>query len=203
MQPGRLFFCVLVASCWLERACDAEMVGVSPALSIVQPGEKVSVFFTLEDSETPLLGYSLDITTQADAGAMGAISANTMLTNFFPSRNLIVAGGGSLDPIFSVVNTSAMSGVFVNAFSEGLTTFAATPNVNDVLAQVVFEVPLNALGDFHFVLGPASALSDGNASAVAYTFSGGTIRVIPEPLSLGLLSAVAGTALLHRSRRLA
>ena len=101
----------------------------------------------------PLVGYSLEVTAVADAGAAGSVTADPASTNFFDQRNLITAGGATRDPLFSVIQDNGSGGVTVDTVTADFSAVLAVDDMNDVLAQVFFDVPLDALGDFTIQLG--------------------------------------------------
>lgn len=158
------------------------------------PGSTVSVLFLLQDNTAPLFGYSLDVDLLPETGASGQVTANIDLTNFFDTRNLITAAGATRDPMFSDILGPGDGGVFITTNTDDGSTVLAVDGVNDVLAQVFFDVSPDAFGDFTILLGPASALSDIGGD-VLFDFSPATITVVPEPgtitygiLALGLLA---------------
>ena len=161
----------------------------------ILPGTTFGVLFTIQDIEsTPLFGYSLDINIVPDADAVGILSANIDLTNFFDDQNLITAGGAIRDPIFSDIMGVGDGGVFITANTQDGSTVLAVLGVNDVLAQVFFDVSPDAFGDFTIELGPASAIGTAD-----FDFTPRTFTVVPEPSTL--LLCLAGVAVVRWRRR--
>lgn len=154
-----------------------EQILVSPATSIVGPGDTISVFFLIRNNTTPILGYSLDVQVIPKLGAIGSVAADVTATNFFDDRNLITAAGETRDPFFSLIQDGGNGGIFINTITEDNSTVVAVDNVNDVLAEVFIQVSSDACGDFELVLGAASALSDGNAIAIPYSYTNGIVRL--------------------------
>ncbi len=155
----------------------AEQIVLLTPNVVVSPGESVSILFQIRDNTTPLLGYSLDLDIGANPGAEGEVRANVEATEFYEVRNLITAGGATLDPLFSVISDPGDGGVFVNALTDDNSTVLAVTGVNDILARVILEASTDASGDFNVSLGPASVLSDGGGFAVPFTFGGGSVTI--------------------------
>lgn len=157
----------------------SERIVVESQTTLSEPGATLSVLFLIRDNSTGLMGYSLDVTATPNEGATGTVTANIASTNFYEKQNLIAAypGGAELDPFFSVIIDGGDGSVFVNAITEDNSTVTASDNINDVFAQVFFDVSADASGTFTIQLGPASALSDGDAFPVAFDFEPGTILV--------------------------
>jgi hypothetical protein len=180
-----------------------ERIIVESQTTFALPGTTVSVLFLIRDNTTPLLSYTLDVNIVPQSDATGTVMANVSATNFFDARNLITAGGAMRDPFFSVIQDNGNGGVSVTTITSDLSTVQAVDDVNDVLAQVFFDVPQDALGDFTIELSSGSVLVDGNAASIPYTFTPGTIRVtnsIPAVsewgvVVLGLLVMTAGSVI--------
>jgi len=176
---------------------------ITPEQTFVEvlPGSQVSILWLAQDIATPLFGYSLDITpvTASRGATSGLVGIDLGATNFFPDRNLILAGGAELDPLFSVIQDNGSGGVFVSTNTADFSAILPVAGVNDVLAEVVFVASADALGDFVFDLGPATALSDASGFPVDFTSQTLTIRVIPAPMSAGVLS-IAALATTRRRR---
>lgn len=132
--------------------------------------EQYTSLFTAPSPRHPST-YSLDVDLMPADDAVGAVTANIRLTNFFEPQNLITAGGAELHPDFSVIIDPGDGGVFVNAITADNSTVQAEDMVNDVLAQVFFDASVDACGDFVIQLGPASALADGDAFPVPFGFT--------------------------------
>jgi hypothetical protein len=167
----------------------AEVILVDPAVTLTSAGRMVSALLTLHNNQTPLFGYSLAVRAVPVGRAKGTVTVDLALSNFYPRRHLILAdpAGAPLDETFSVILPWGETGVFVNANTADGSTVQATPEVNDVLAQVFFEVSTDAAGLFELELGPATALSDGDGFAVDYRFCGGRVAVDqPAPLPADL-----------------
>ncbi|MEY3022931.1 MAG: Dockerin type domain, partial [Planctomycetota bacterium] len=115
-------------------------------------------------------GYSAALRAVPLAGATGAVTANAGTSSFFPPRNIFLAAPKppELDPVFSVIVPLAQGGVFVNANTADGSAVASVPEVNDMLAEIAFDVGASAQGVFEVQLGPASALA--NASGLAVPF---------------------------------
>lgn len=178
-----------------NTAASPVLILVEPETTEALPDSTVAVEFLIRDLETtPLFGYSLDVDLLPGLGASGQVLANIGLTNFFDTRNLITAGGATRDPMFSDILGPGDGGVFITTNTDDGSTVLAIDGVNDVLAQVFFDVSADAFGDFTLRLGPASALSDIGGD-VSFGFSPATITAVPEPgtiaygiLALGLLA---------------
>ena len=186
---------------------STEWVIVEGLTTFALPGTTVSVLFLIRDNTTPLLSYTLDVNIVPQSGSTGTVTANVSMTNFYDVRNLITAGGAMRDPFFSVIQDNG-SGVSVTTITSDLSTVQAVDNVNDVLAQVFFDVPPDALGDFTIELASGSVLVDGNAATVPFAFTPGTISVtnsIPAVsewgmMVLGLFVVTAGCVVLVKRR---
>lgn len=142
------------------------------------PGQTISVLWLIEDVATPLFGYSLDLDV---TGPASGITVDAGATSFFAPRNLFLAVGLELDPVFSLVLPSGAGGVFITANTADGSTALPSPGVNDVLAQVVFVVGTDALGEYVIELGPGSALSDAQGFPVSFSSAPLTITVVPTP----------------------
>jgi len=181
-------------------AASTERVIVEGQTTFALPGTTVSVLFLIRDNTTPILSYTIETNAVAQTGATGSVTANVSATNFFDVRNLITAGGAMRDPFFSTIEDNGNSGVSVTTITSDLSTVLAVDDVNDVLAQVFFDVPQDALGDFSIDLASGSVLVDGNAATIPFAFTPGTIHVVsPIPavsdwgmMVLTLLVAMAG-----------
>ena len=161
----------------------------------VIPGTTFDVLFTIYDTEsTPLFGYSLDVDVMSNTDAVGNLSVNIDLTNFFDDRNLISAGGAVRDPLFSDIVNTGDGGAFITTNTTGGSTVLVVAGVNDVLAQVFFDVSPDAFGDFTIELGPASAVG-----AVDFDYTPHTFTVVPEPSTL--LLCLAGVAVVRRRHK--
>ena len=161
----------------------------------VIPGTTFDVLFTIYDTEsTPLFGYSLDVDVMSNTDAVGNLSVNIDLTNFFDDRNLISAGGAVRDPLFSDIVNTGDGGAFITTNTTGGSTVLVVAGVNDVLAQVFFDVSPDAFGDFTIELGPASTIGTTDFDFTPHTFT-----VVPEPSTL--LLCLAGVAVVRRRRR--
>jgi len=190
----------LVVSALLAGPLRAEQILIVPDTTLAVPSTTVSVFFELDQSAVPLFGYSLGVRMVPNAGAVGAVSANVGLTNFYDAQNLITAGGAVRDPFFSDISGTA-EGVFITTNTDDLSTVTAVDGINDVLAQVYFDISADALGDFAIELGDATALSDGAGFPVSFEYTPATIRVVPEPATFALL--LTGTVFSSGRRKLA
>lgn len=160
------------------NAVTGERIIVQRQTTTALPGQTVSVLFLIRDNATPLMGYTVEALATPQSGAVGTVTANVALTNFYDPQNLITAAGAVRDPFFSFIEDNGSGGVTVSTITQDASTVVAMDGVNDVLAQVFFDVPADALGDFAVQLGSASVLVDGNAAAVPFTFTPGTIRVL-------------------------
>jgi len=190
------------------RVAGTDQIIIEPVRVNALPGQQVAVLCLIRGNTTPLLGYTLDVTATASPGAIGSLVLDVSGTNFFDSRNVITAGGSTRDPLFSVIESDGAGGLSITALTDDLSTVLAVDNVNDVLAEVLFDVPPGAEGEFVVTLGSGSALSDMNGAAIPFTFLPGTIRVfnpaeVPVVSEWGmivmiLLLVVAGWVVLAR-----
>lgn len=170
-----------------QAVAGTERIIVEAPTTTALPGQTVSVLFLLRDNTTPLSGYTVDVDIAPEPGADGTVTANVGLTNFFDQQNLITAGGATRDPLFSVIADNGTGGVSVTTFTDDFSTVLAVDDVNDVLAQVFFDVPLDALGDFTIQLNPSSTLVDGIGASVTFASTPGTIRVL-DPATIPTVS---------------
>lgn len=178
----------------------AESISILGPGAAVAPNSTFSTLIVLRDNATPLTGYTLDLDVTPLAGAVGSLTGNAGLSNFYPPRNLIEKDPTeTLHPLFSVIAPQVDGGLFVNAQSfSGLPVDLALPGYSDVLAQVYFNVPANALGSFQISLGSATTLFDGS-HAVPYDADVLNVEVVPEPT--GWVVSALGTLLAARRRR--
>lgn len=193
------YITVLVAL--ISRAAIAGPASIlaEPATAEALPGDAMSILFRISQAEpTPVFGYSLDIDVLAGPGSSGAIVVDIDFTNFFDEQNLITAGGGTRDALASeiVANTS---GVFISTNTDDLSSIIPVEGVNDVLAQVYFDISTDASGVFAIELGRASVLSDANGLPIEFDFTPASITVVPEPSTLFL--ALLGIGILARRQR--
>ncbi len=194
----------------VQFGASTEQIVVETTSSVIPPGGNLSLLVLLKANITPVLGYSLDVRIIPDPSSRGALTVNTSTTNFFDSRNLITAGGATRDPFFSVIQDNGVSGVFVNTITDDDSTVLALDGVNDVLVQVMLQASADACGPFSIELGNASALSDGSAQAIPYSFSSPIFLVNNGPqcnvpaasdwglLVFALLVATSGTCVFQR-----
>lgn len=143
----------------------------------VLAGTQVVVLFSLRGNTTPLLGYTLDVTATASAGAVGTLVPDVSTTSFFDARNVITAGGATRDPFFSAIERDGLGGISITTMTNDLSTVLAVDGVNDVFAEIVFDVSPDAEGEFLLTLGATGAISDENGASIPFTFIPGTVRV--------------------------
>lgn len=192
-------------------AAANEAVVILPLATVGTPGNTVSIQFLIQNNTTPILGYSLDVKLTPVVGAVAPITADPATTNFFDSQNIITAGGAVRDPLFSIIQSNDANGVFINTITEDNSTVLAVDGVNDVLAEVFIDLPIGSCGDYTIDLGPATAISDGNAFAIPFSFVPGTVTVEECPIpavstwgviNLTILVLTAGTLILGNHHRL-
>jgi hypothetical protein len=191
-----------------SAASPSERIVVELQSSIVISGSSLSVLFLIRDNTTPLAGYTLDVTVVDAPGTVGTVMANVAGSNFYDVQNFITAGGANRDPFFSVIQASEGGGISISTMTDDLSTVVAVDGVNDVLAQVMFDVSQDAHGPFTVQLTASSALADGNFDPVPYAFTPATIRALNPALVpaasdwgllvLGLLTVTAGSLLVKR-----
>jgi Dockerin type I domain len=161
---------------------------------VIPQGSSESALVKLAFADDPagLFGYSLEMKIVPRDGATGTVSfdlegrSDPERTNLFLPQNLIAAFPAPLDPLFTVILSDGIDGVFINAnidyFSLSAPDFVTlTPDVNDVLAEIVVDVASDALGVFDIVFGPATALSDEQGFGVPYVWIGATVTALPTP----------------------
>ncbi len=180
--------CTLLAIFASIPIASAEQIDFQTASSDVMAGDPVSLLVIIRENSTPLVSYSLNVDVEPVGDAVGALSADIAETNLFPARNLIETDpDDSLDPVFSVISDPGDGGVFINAQSlSGTPVALAQPGFSDVLAEVVFDVPPDALGTFRVSLGTGSTLFNG-ANEVPFDTQFLDLIVVPEPVSAILL----------------
>ena len=171
--------------------------------SSVQAGQSFTTQIVLSESTTPLVGYTLAMDIQAALGAQGTVTADLDLTNFYEPQNLIVAGGGELYSFFTAIYSYGEHGAFLTTNSDDLSSYLAVKGVNDVLAEIVWDVSPDASGTFEISLGEGTALSDEFAFpvdffSVLFEIEIETIPIpLPAPVWLGAVG-LAGVVLLRR-----
>jgi len=160
---------------------------------VLPPGGSTTARVVIEiDGDVGLFGYSLAVKVTPQPGATGTVkfdletTIDPATTNLYLPKNLIAAYPAPLDPVFTVIWPDGASGVFINAnidfFSRAAPDFVTvTPNINDVLVELVFDASAEATGTFAITLGPATALSDGDGFAVPFSWAGGTITIDTTP----------------------
>lgn len=149
----------------------------------VPAGETVTFQIRLENSTTPLFGYSLGISMQPQPGSGGESIGVADESSFFVKQNLIAGAGFTIDELFSVILDDGDGGVFVNANTSDGSTVIAVPGINDILAEVTFQTQPGALGPFEVLLSGATALADGDGLAVPYEYEPLIIDVTIAPCS--------------------
>ncbi|MEK6677121.1 MAG: PEP-CTERM sorting domain-containing protein [Planctomycetota bacterium] len=183
-------FAILVGVLGLAESTHAELITIDgPGLA--GPNTTVSLLVRLSDNNDPLIGYSLNVDVAPEPGAVGGLRPNVALSNFFPEKNLITRGGGFLHPVFSLIQESRDAGLFINAQELRLRPVTtASPGINDVLAQLVFDVLPGSNGLFTIGFGPFTVLVDGAFDAVP--FNAATFQLfVPEPMTALLILAGA------------
>ena len=196
---------LLVAQFALARMIHAERIDFIGNTDVLA-GESFSLLVQLSDNNIPLVGYSLNVDVAGTLKSSGSVVGDAGLSNFFLERNLIARGGGILNPTFSLIIDPGDGGLFVNAIEQRRRVVnVATPGVNDVLAQLVFNVSPDATGFFVIEFGPFTTLAtevvDGPIKDVPFASSAVTVRVIPEPVTSSVLLMGTGWLLWRRSRR--
>ena len=166
--------------------------------SQVFAGDSFSVLVKLTDNTTPLIAYAVDVSGSPMPGAVGSIFVDPFDSNFRDGTdNLITEGGGSLHPASDIIQLgSNRLYFFALNFDLSQTVDLATLGVNDVLGEVIFDVPLDALGNFELFFSPATTVLVGLDSVeVPYEMPLPTLNVevlpVPEPALLGVLLAVS------------
>ena len=160
----------------------------NPAKGVIEQGTSFSVLAVLRENTTPLAGYTLNVDIAGvPAMHVGTVTASAGLTNFFPSQNLIEQDPDDMINALSMISDPGDDGVFLNVFSDSLNVVdLAIEGVSDALAQIVFNVPLNALGLFEISLGTGSSLGDVDFMPVAFSSDPLVIEVVPEPSCVAL-----------------
>ncbi|MFG0244849.1 MAG: hypothetical protein ACF8MF_02200 [Phycisphaerales bacterium JB052] len=166
----------------------------------VLAGSRVSMLWLVEDVQDPLFGYSLQLEPIANQGSIGSVTVDVNATNFFEPRNLIMAGGGEINSALSIIQPSGVHGIFMSAnITDANNPIVPHTGINDVLAEVVWDISQDALGTFTFELGQATVLSDPDGFAVPFEGRSLVITVVPAvpttALSLGTLAVLS-----HRRR---
>lgn len=177
-----------------------EIIRPESSLIIAQPGETFSVRYFLAESQIPLFGYSLDFNILSDPGSLGSVAINADVSNFFDQQNLFTAGGLMRDPLTSVILSDGLGGIFLSTNASILASVTAESGVNDALAELVFEVGADALGDFTIALGDGSVLSDSFGNSVGFTSESLTVRIVPGPGSAFAVLLALGFAPSRRRR---
>ena len=169
-----------------QSAAMAEIIRFDAASLELRPGDRASVLVLLDESVTPLFGYSLDIERSGPAGVDG-LSINLDQTNFFDDRNLFTAGGETRDPLFSVIRGTPGGGAFISTNTESGAELLAEPVGNDVLAELIFDAGAGGLGRYEITLGAGTTLSTALGDPVAFAPTSLTITVIPAPAAASFL----------------
>ncbi len=181
---------------------SAELIRPESAALDVIAGGTGSTIIILDDSVTPLFGYSLQLEIVPLAGAIGSLTIDAAASSFFDSRNLITAAGLMRDPVFSVLQ-STPTGMFLSTNTSDLSTITAVPGLNDALAQIVFRASDDASGQFEVRFADGTALSDGQGFAVGFMSQPLTISVVvpaPGVLALGAAGFVTASPRRRMSR---
>ena len=160
-----------------------------PAPDEVVAGETFSMLVWLSEPTLGLAGYSLNVDVAAEPGASGEVTANFDETNFFPDHNLILAGGSQFNDALTFIADPGDGGVFIQAFTIDFEPIDAVLGINDILAQVVFDVSPDASGLFTFSFGNGTQLSHVPGIEVTFDTIDHTVTVVPEPTTVILLAA--------------
>lgn len=183
----------------LEPSFDAvgsETIRLEPERIEIQPGTTQSFLVILESNTIPLFGYSLDVHVTPVGADTAPVMVEVAQTNFFPTRNLILAAGAMMDPVFSQIVPSSEGGVFVTANTDDVAVAVlADSGVNDVLAEVFISASAGKPGAYVVELGPASVLSDENGVAVPFSFEGGDVVVPVERTAWSAIKALYATGI--------
>jgi len=196
-RPGAAAAVVLASLA--PHAAHAEVIRFDALSLELRPGERAAVLVLLDESVTPLFGYSLDIELDGPAGADG-LSINPDQTSFFDAQNLFTAGGEARDPLFSVIRGTPGGGAFISTNSESGNELLAEPGVNDVLAELVFDAGSGGLGRYEITFGAGTALSTALGDPVPFTPTALSITAIPAPAAIAVLCG-GGLALCPRARQ--
>jgi hypothetical protein len=169
------------------------------------PGETFSFLIKLSGSQA-LAAYQFDLLVTPQPDSFGSVTGNPLpMSNFYSSENLFAQGGMGVHSGLSSIQSlmPADPGLFVKAFDSSFTALAAPGPGQDVLAQISMTASADALGDFLVSLGDDTFLAiDSQTQEVHDPNTTMTIRVVPEPGYLGILSGLA-VVFLRRRRKAA
>ena len=154
-----------------------EAVIFDPSDLTIAPGEQATLLVIFDSGEEPIFGYSLDVDVSALSGATGTLAPVPAASGFGGASNVIEGAGATLDPFFSVIQSSPDGGLFVSANTSDASAVESVPGVNDVFAEIVLESPAGASGAFEISLGPGSAIADAAGLPIEFLRSVATITV--------------------------
>ena len=110
----RWFIVPCAAVCAVSGSALAEIVRPEDPVLSVLPGSQIRSVWLIAGATTPLFGYSLDMNLALGEGAEGSVGVNAGASTFFPPRNIYMAAGHALDPLFTVMQGDGAGGVFLN-----------------------------------------------------------------------------------------
>ena len=203
---GKLHFftCGLLCACAVSWLGGAELLAEEVVFELsappgpINPGDQISIIVRLDDNDTPLTGYTLNVDVLPDVGASGTVVSDPLLSSFFELENLITQGGGVLHDL-SLIFDPGDGGLFVNALTEDLLPVDLAGPGHDALAELIFDVSLDAEGFFTIDLGLGSVLADVDFGPIDFDVQPLTFEVVPEPAGVVVL-AVLGLLTIGRGR---
>lgn len=173
LPPRFLFAAVLCLSLSASAWADA-VVRVEPSAVGLQPGETVTVTVKVE-SDVPIFCYTLELKATPRPGATGSVSFDPNTSDWGDPQNLIVGGGKTRDPEFTILMPSGddPNHLFVNTNTDDLSAVLPVEGVNDILVRVALTASQDAEGgwDIGFVDG-VSVLGDDTFRPIPTTWQG-------------------------------
>ena len=151
----------------------------------------IDIYFEASgDSVAPLAGYdiAIDLTpSDARVALIGVVNPSGARNPVFPQTPPFDAGS-STDRILATA--------FVNPGLEEMI------DDGEGLVRVVFRVGVGVTGSFDLRIDSSNTnLSDAGGSVIAFTSSGGTITVVPEPATAFLVLGPISFAILRRTNQ--
>jgi len=192
--------CALTVAALASPAQATSTIIIEDPIGPIFPGDTFSFLIRISGA-TALAGYTVDLRVTPQPGAVGTLTGQHLMSNFYSSQNLIAQGGMGLHPTFSTIQSlqPANPGLLITAVDSTFLPHAVPGPGKDVLAQVFFTASGNAFGDFVVSLGDDTILAIDGVQEEDYPPAQITIR-IPEPGYLGILSGMAALCLRRRRK---
>lgn len=134
-------------------------------------GQGGSVSWVCEGLETPLVGYTLNLSGGE------ALPADISSSGYFAERNVFLVGGAGLDSAFSVINVTSSGVLSVTALSAGLIGVTPVAPMSDGLATFGFSGASVTAGVHSINVVEGGVLVGQGGTTIPFAASPATVRV--------------------------